>query len=73
MPVKIRLERRGRKKQAMYDVVIADSRAPRDGKFIEKVTNHNSSYEQITGFSFILPVVNCLEGVKFFLLTVFME
>ena len=35
--VKIRLARRGRKKLAMYDVVIADSRAPRDGRFIEKI------------------------------------
>lgn len=41
MPVKIRLARRGRKKQAMYDVVIADSRAPRDGKFIEKIGTYN--------------------------------
>ena len=41
MPVKIRLARRGRKKQAMYDVVVADSRAPRDGKFIEKIGTYN--------------------------------
>lgn len=37
MAVKIRLARRGRKKKAMYDVVIADARAPRDGRFIEKI------------------------------------
>ncbi|WP_424962149.1 30S ribosomal protein S16 [Ekhidna sp.] len=41
MPVKIRLARRGRKKQAMYDVVVADSRAPRDGRFIEKIGTYN--------------------------------
>lgn len=41
MPVKIRLARRGRKKQAMYDVVVADARAPRDGKFIEKIGTYN--------------------------------
>ena len=41
MPVKIRLARRGRKKQAMYDVVVADSRAPRDGRFIEKIGIYN--------------------------------
>ena len=35
--VKIRLARRGRKKLATYDVVIADIRSPRDGKFIEKI------------------------------------
>ena len=41
MPVKIRLARRGRKKRAMYDVVVADSRAPRDGRFIEKIGTYN--------------------------------
>lgn len=41
MPVKIRLARRGRKKAAMYDIVVADSRAPRDGKFIEKLGTYN--------------------------------
>ena len=41
MPVKIRLARRGRKKQAMYDIVIADSRSPRDGRFIEKIGTYN--------------------------------
>ncbi len=41
MSVKIRLARRGRKKQAMYDVVVADSRAPRDGRFIEKIGTYN--------------------------------
>lgn len=41
MPVKIRLARRGRKKRAMYDVVVADSRAPRDGRFIEKIGIYN--------------------------------
>ena len=41
MSVKIRLARRGRKKLAMYDVVIADARAPRDGRFIEKIGTYN--------------------------------
>lgn len=41
MAVKIRLARRGRKKMAMYDVVIADARSPRDGKFIEKIGTYN--------------------------------
>ena len=41
MPVKIRLARRGRKKQAIYDVVVADARAPRDGRFIEKIGTYN--------------------------------
>ncbi len=41
MAVKIRLARRGRKKLAMFDVVIADARAPRDGRFIEKIGTYN--------------------------------
>ena len=39
--VKIRLARRGRKKLAMYDVVVTDARAPRDGRFIEKLGTYN--------------------------------
>jgi small subunit ribosomal protein S16 len=41
MAVRIRLARRGRKKRAIYDVVVADARAPRDGKFIEKLGSFN--------------------------------
>jgi small subunit ribosomal protein S16 len=41
MPVKIRLARRGRKKLAIYDIVVADSKAPRDGRFIEKLGTYN--------------------------------
>jgi len=41
MPVKIRLARRGRKKRPYYHVVIADARAPRDGKFIENIGSYN--------------------------------
>lgn len=41
MAVKIRLSRRGRKKLAMFDVVVADARSPRDGKFIEKIGTYN--------------------------------
>jgi small subunit ribosomal protein S16 len=41
MAVKIRLARRGRKKKAIYDIVIADARAPRDGRFIEKIGSYN--------------------------------
>ncbi|MCU0341542.1 MAG: 30S ribosomal protein S16 [Spirosomaceae bacterium] len=39
--VRIRLARRGRKKAAMYDIVVADARAPRDGRFIEKLGTYN--------------------------------
>lgn len=41
MAVKIRLARRGRKKLAKFDVVVADSRSPRDGKFIEKLGTYD--------------------------------
>ncbi|MFB0998101.1 MAG: 30S ribosomal protein S16, partial [Flavobacteriales bacterium] len=36
MPVKIRLRRLGRKGRPFYHIVAADSRSPRDGKFLEK-------------------------------------
>ena len=45
MAVKIRLARRGRKRRAMYDVVIADARAPRDGRFIEKIGTYNPNVD----------------------------
>ena len=41
MAVKIRLARRGRKRLAKFDVVVADSRSPRDGKFIEKIGTYD--------------------------------
>lgn len=37
MPVKIRLTRHGRKRKPFYHIVIADSRAPRDGRFVESI------------------------------------
>lgn len=41
MPTKIRLQRFGKKGYAFFHVVVADSRAPRDGKFIEKLGTYN--------------------------------
>ena len=41
MAVKIRLSRRGRKKLAMYDVIVADAKSPRDGRIIEKLGYYN--------------------------------
>lgn len=41
MATKIRLQRGGHKGYAVYRIVIADSRAPRDGKFIEKIGTYN--------------------------------
>ena len=48
MAVKIRLSRRGRKKLAIYDVVVADVRAPRDGRFIEKIGRYNPNTDPAT-------------------------
>ncbi len=48
MAVKIRLARRGRKAHAMYDIVVADVRAPRDGRFIEKLGNYNPNTNPAT-------------------------
>ena len=41
MALKIRLQRKGRKKKPFYHIVAADARAPRDGKFIEKLGTYN--------------------------------
>jgi len=41
MSLKIRLSRAGAKKRPYYHIVIADSRSPRDGRFIEKVGAYN--------------------------------
>ncbi len=41
MAVKIRLQRHGSKKRPFYFIVVADSRSPRDGKFIQKIGTYN--------------------------------
>jgi len=41
MSVKIRLARKGRKRKAYYHIVVADSRSPRDGRYIERIGNYN--------------------------------
>lgn len=43
MAVKIRLNRMGAKKNPFYRIVVADSRAPRDGRFIEVLGNYDPS------------------------------
>ncbi len=48
MATKIRLQRRGRKNYAYYQIVVADSRAPRDGKFIERVGSYNPNTNPAT-------------------------
>jgi small subunit ribosomal protein S16 len=48
MPVKIRLSRHGKKHNAYYHIVVADARAPRDGKFIEVLGNYNPNTNPAT-------------------------
>ena len=48
MATKIRLQRRGRKSYAFYSIVVADSRAPRDGKFVEKIGTYNPNTDPAT-------------------------
>ncbi|TDT61600.1 30S ribosomal protein S16 [Fonticella tunisiensis] len=47
MAVKIRLRRMGAKKNPFYRIVVADSRAPRDGKFIEEIGYYNPTTEPV--------------------------
>ena len=62
MAVKIRLHRRGHKDYAGYPIVIADSRAPRDGKFIERIGSYNPNTDPATislNFERALYWLNC--------------
>ena len=48
MATKIRLQRHGRKGYAFYQIVVANSRAPRDGKFIERIGSYNPNTNPAT-------------------------
>lgn len=48
MATKIRLQRRGKKGKPFYQLVVADSRAPRDGKFIERLGSYNPNTNPAT-------------------------
>lgn len=48
MPAKLRLQRFGKKGYPYYHIVVADSRAPRDGKFIEKIGSYNPNTNPAT-------------------------
>ncbi|HTF03914.1 MAG TPA: 30S ribosomal protein S16 [Bacteroidia bacterium] len=48
MPTKIRLQRHGKKASAFFHIVVADGRAPRDGKFIEKIGTYNPNTNPAT-------------------------
>ena len=45
MAVKIRLSRMGEKKNPFYRIVVAESRSPRDGRFIEEIGTYNPNIE----------------------------
>lgn len=48
MPVRIRLKRMGAKKKPFYRIVVADSRSPRDGRFIEEIGYYNPTTQPTT-------------------------
>ncbi len=48
MAVRMRLKRMGAKKQPSYRIVVADSRSPRDGRFIEELGHYNPTTEPVT-------------------------
>ncbi|TKG94637.1 30S ribosomal protein S16 [Puteibacter caeruleilacunae] len=48
MPTKIRLARHGRKQRPFYHVIVADSRAPRDGRYIERIGSYNPNTNPAT-------------------------
>ena len=48
MAVKIRLRRMGQKKAPFYRIIVADSRSPRDGKFIEEIGTYDPSTDPST-------------------------
>lgn len=48
MAVKIRLKRLGQKKAPIYRIIVADSRSPRDGKFIEEIGTYDPNNDPST-------------------------
>ncbi|MCR5800023.1 MAG: 30S ribosomal protein S16 [Lachnospiraceae bacterium] len=48
MAVKMRLTRKGEKKNALYRIVVSDSRSPRDGKFIEEIGTYDPNTDPST-------------------------
>ncbi len=45
MPLKIRLQRQGKKKQPFYHIVVADSRSPRDGRYVERLGTYDPKHD----------------------------
>ena len=53
MAVKIRLRRMGQKKAPFYRIVVADSRSPRDGRFIEEIGTYDPNQEPFLSCFFV--------------------
>lgn len=58
MAVKIRLRREGRKKTPMYRIVVADSKSPRDGRFIEIIGQYQPRFSGPTALNLDVERVN---------------
>ncbi|MBC6402534.1 MAG: 30S ribosomal protein S16 [Hyphomonadaceae bacterium] len=61
MALKLRLARHGAKKRPYYRIVVADARAPRDGRFIDRVGSYNPMLPRDSGDRVSLDVEKCTE------------
>ena len=64
MALKIRLARGGSKKRPFYSIVIADSRSPRDGRFIEKIGTYNPMLPKDHADRIVLKTERAQEWIK---------
>jgi small subunit ribosomal protein S16 len=64
MALKVRLSRQGRKKLPFYSIVVADSRSPRDGKYLEKVGTYNPALKKDDDKRIILNVERIQHWLK---------
>lgn len=65
MPIKIRLQRKGRKKKPYYPIIVTDSRSPRNGKFLEKLGSYNPNTNPSTILLNVDSALNWLQkGAK---------
>ncbi|MCA1953203.1 MAG: 30S ribosomal protein S16 [Hyphomicrobiales bacterium] len=63
MPLKIRLARGGAKKRPVYRIVVADARAPRDGRFIEKLGTYNPMLAKDSAERVVLDIEKAKEWI----------
>jgi len=64
MTTKIRLTKKGRKNLPYYHVIVADSRSPRDGKFIEKLGTYNPLLEKGSETRFVIDKAKAENWLK---------